>query len=109
VPIRENSWLLISLANLPPPAKILYNSGMAQQVSPVQSKNALTAALLSQFRKPHELTKITLLLLVLAHTRMRAGFSLHEPQPAKVPDTNRPQRVKRKKGFSIKRPRTRFL
>lgn len=82
---------------------------MSRQDLAAQYKNALTAAILSQFRKPYELSKITLLLLVLAHTRMRPGFSLHEPPQAKVADTNRPKRVKSKKGFSVKRPRSRFL
>lgn len=82
---------------------------MTQQVSSEQNKNALTASLLAQFRKPHELSKITLLLLVLAHVRMRPGFSLHEPPQTKVPDTNRPKQIKRKQGFSIKQPRSRFL
>jgi hypothetical protein len=82
---------------------------MVQQVSPEQNKNALTASLLSQLRKPHELSKITLLLLVLAHVRMRPGFSFHEPAQTQVPDTNRPKRIKRKQGFSIKQPRSRFL
>jgi hypothetical protein len=82
---------------------------MVQQASPEQNRNALTASLLSQFRKPHELSKITLLLLVLAHTRMRPGFSLHEPPQTKAPDTNRQKRIKSKKGFSVKRPRSRFL
>jgi hypothetical protein len=82
---------------------------MAQLNSPEQNKRALTASILSQFRKPHELSKIALLLVVLAHTRMRPGFSLHEPVSAKAPDTNRPKRIKRKQGFSIKQPRSRFL
>jgi hypothetical protein len=82
---------------------------MAQQDLPEQNKNALTASILSQFRKPYELSKITLLLLVLAHTRMRPGFSLHEPQQTKMPDTNQPKRIKRKQGYSIKQPRSRFL
>jgi hypothetical protein len=82
---------------------------MAQQNLPKQSKRALTASILAQFRKPHELSKITLLLLVLAHTRMRTGFTLHQPQQEKLPDTNRQKRVKSKKGFAIKQPRSRFL
>jgi hypothetical protein len=82
---------------------------MAQQNSPEQNKRALTASILSHFRKPHELSKIALLLVVLAHTRMRPGFSTHDPAQTKVPDTNRPNRVKSKKGFSVKRPRSRFL
>lgn len=82
---------------------------MDQQKLPEQNRRAMTAAILAQFRKPHELSKITLLLLVLAHTRMRAGFTFHAPPQEKRPDTNRQKRIKSKKGFSIKQPRSRFL
>jgi hypothetical protein len=81
---------------------------MAVQQKPDLNNNALAAILLAQFRKPHELTKAALLLLVLAHIRMRPGFGFHEPAAQKVPDS-RPQRSQRKKGFSIKQPRSRFL
>jgi hypothetical protein len=95
--------------NLPSRAKILYNLKMAQQNLAEQNKRALTAAILAQFRKPHELTKITLLLLALAHTKMRPGFTLHEPQQEKRPNVNQQKNIKSKKGFSIKQPRSRFL
>jgi hypothetical protein len=97
------------MSHLPSFTKILYNSGMDRQVLADQNKKALTASVLSQFRKPYELSKITLILLVLAHTRMRPGFTTHEPVQAKVPDTNRPKRIKSKKGIAVKRPRSRFL
>jgi hypothetical protein len=82
---------------------------MAPQKPAEQNKSALTASLLAQFRKPHELSKISLLLLILAHVKMRPGFTTHEPQQAKTPDTNRQKRIKSKKGFAIKQPRSRFL
>jgi hypothetical protein len=82
---------------------------MADQNQPEKFNRAFAASLLSQFRKPHELTKISLMLLVLAHVKMRGGFTLHEPQSAKASDTNRQKRVKSKKGISIKKPRSRFL
>ena len=82
---------------------------MADQNQPESFNRAFAASLLAQFRKPHELTRISLMLIILAHVKMRGGFTLHEPQPAITADTNRQKRIKSKKGFSIKKPRSRFL
>jgi hypothetical protein len=82
---------------------------MADQNQPEKFNRAIAASLLAQFRKPHELAKISLMLLVLAHVKMRGSYTPHEPEAAKTPDINRQKRIKSKKGFSTKKPRSRFL
>jgi hypothetical protein len=65
------------------------------------------AALLARMRQPHDLTRLTLLLLVLASLRLRS-YSLMEPERPARSGPSQPT-TQRRKGFNIKRPRSRFL
>ena len=87
--------------------EVLYNAYMAQKKISKQQKAAITAALLAQFRKPHEFKKLTLLLIVWAHVRMRSGYTTIDA-PSHFPATKN-GRLPKKRGYSVKRPRSRFL
>ena len=70
-------------------------------------KAAVMAALASQMRRSPELTRLMLLLLVWGHVRSRDGYSILDSGPVVRPP--RRKRGQRRKSFSLKRPRERFL
>lgn len=80
---------------------------MAKQVKSSERKAAALSALLSQASKSPELTKILILLIVWSHVRSRPGYTLADSQPAPKPgpQTSLPA----KQGYTVKRPRERFL
>ncbi|MDX1613049.1 MAG: hypothetical protein R3300_01995 [Candidatus Promineifilaceae bacterium] len=65
------------------------------------------SVLLTRLGRSPELTKLLLLLLVWGHVRARAGHTTLEVQSG--PKPARQASVPKGKGFSIKRPRQRFL
>jgi hypothetical protein len=80
---------------------------MANQVKSSERKAAVVSALLSQARRSPELTKILILLIVWGHVLSRPGYTLADSGPALKPG---PQpSLPAKQGFTVKRPRERFL
>ena len=80
---------------------------MANQVKSSERKAAVLSALLSQVSKSPELTKILILLIVWGHVRSRPGYTLADTGPA-LP-TGPQEHPPAKQGFTVKRPRERFL
>ena len=68
----------------------------------------MLATMLSQFRQPDDLRRVTLMLMAMAHVTMRGGYSLTEdPQPVAA-RPNGPVRKQKRSAF-VKKPRARFL
>lgn len=86
------------------PAKIV---SMAERVEPRRRRAAVMASLLVQMRRSPELTKVLILLLVWGNVRARAGFTTLQEEP--IRGGRRNKRGQRRKSFSLKRPRERFL
>ena len=80
---------------------------MAKQVKSSERKAAVVSALLSQLSKSPELTKILILLIVWGHVRSRLGYTLANTRPTLK--ANRQKRSPARQGFTVKRPRERFL
>lgn len=79
-------------------------------VEPTQGKKrraAVLANLMSQMRRSPELTRLIILLLVWGHVRARPGYTTQSDEP--VRRGLRLKRGQRRKSFSLKRPRERFL
>ena len=68
---------------------------------------AVAASLMSQMRRSPELTRLMIILLVWGNVRSRAGFSTLGEQPVRKGLGRK--RGQRRKSFSLKRPRERFL
>jgi len=68
---------------------------------------AVLANLISQMRRSPELARLMILLLVWSSVRARAGYSTLRQRPAGKKPRGKDSR--RKKSFSLKRPRERFL
>ncbi len=80
---------------------------MAEQSNKKRRRAAALANLMSQMRRSPELARLMILLLVWGHVRARAGYSTLRERPV-----GRKQAGKggqRRKSFSLKRPRERFL
>ena len=70
-------------------------------------KAAVMATLMSQMRRSPELARLMLLLLVWGHVRSREGYTTLDDGP--IRRRHRTRRGQRRKSFSLKRPRERFL
>jgi hypothetical protein len=73
-----------------------------------KGRAALAATLISQLGKSPELTKVVILLIALGHIRMRSGYMLVDSSQPHIPARHK-RRGARGKGFTVKRPRSRFL
>ncbi|UCG24857.1 MAG: hypothetical protein JSW55_02340 [Chloroflexota bacterium] len=80
---------------------------MAKPPEVSKRKAAVMAALTSQMRRSPELARLMLLLLVWGHVRSRVGYTTLDSGP--VVRRSRGRRGQRRKSFSLKRPRERFL
>jgi hypothetical protein len=81
--------------------------GMVNQANFPRRRTAILAMMFSQFGRSPELTRLVILLLVWGHIRSRQGYTtLEDSGIRKVP---RRRRGLRRKSFSLKRPRQRFL
>lgn len=80
---------------------------MVTQGKSSKRKAAILSTLLVQLNKSPELAKIMLLVLVWGHVRSRPGFFTLKERSTQKP--SRQDKLLKGKGFSIKRPRERFL
>ncbi len=80
---------------------------MVNQGETGKQKAAIIATLLSQVSRSPELTKIMILLLVWGNVRSRSGYTTVEVQSPLNPPQQK--RATKRKGFTVKRPRERFL
>jgi hypothetical protein len=80
------------------------------RVHPGEAKKrraAVVANLMAQLRRSPELTRLVILLVIWGHVRARPGYrtmSQRSIRPGRKGKTGQ-----RRKGFSLKRPRERFL
>lgn len=81
--------------------------GMVKPPGKSKRKAAVLAALMSQMRRSPELTRLMILLLVWGHVRSREGYATLDSGP--IRRRPRGRRGQRRKSFSLKRPRERFL
>lgn len=80
---------------------------MVEQGKSSKRKAAILSMLLAQLSKSPELAKIMLLLLVWGNVRSRTGFfTLKTRSTSKPPGQNK---LPKRRGFAIKRPREKFL
>lgn len=68
---------------------------------------AVLANLMSQMSRSPELARLMILVLVWGHVRARAGYSTLRGRP--IGKKRRGKGDQRRKSFSLKRPRERFL
>lgn len=68
---------------------------------------AVVATLMRQMRRSPELTRLMIILLVWGNVRSRASYSTLAERPARRGHSRK--RGQRRKSFSLKRPRERFL
>jgi hypothetical protein len=80
---------------------------MADSTQGNKRRAAALANLMSQMRRSPELTRLIILLLIWGHVRARPGYTTQADQP--VPRGLPVRRGQRRKSFSLKRPRERFL
>jgi hypothetical protein len=80
---------------------------MVNQRKSVNRKAAIITSLFSQVNRSPELTKILILLLVWGNVRSRSGYTTVEAQA--ISKSPQQKSITKKKGFSVKRPRERFL
>lgn len=80
---------------------------MAERSEAKKRRAATLANLMSQMRRSPELTRLLLLLLIWGHVRARPGFTTISERP--VRRGYRRKRGQRRKSFSVRRPRERFL
>ena len=80
---------------------------MAESNQGNKRRAAVLANLMSQMRRSPELARLMILLLVWGHVRSRAGYSTMRARRAGK--RHRGKDGRRRKSFSLKRPRERFL
>jgi hypothetical protein len=80
---------------------------MVERVQKKRRRAAVLANLMSQMRRSPELARLMILLLVWGHVRARAGYTTLRERPLRA--RRRGKGGQRRKSFSLKRPRERFL
>ena len=80
---------------------------MAEMTEMNKRRAARLASLMDQMRRSPELARLMILLIVWAHVRARAGYTTMAERP--IRRGLRQKRGQRRKSFSLKRPRERFL
>jgi hypothetical protein len=80
---------------------------MAERSEANTRRAAALANLLAQMRRSPELTRLMLLLLVWGSVRSRSGYESVSERPVRRGLSRK--RGQRRKSFSLKRPRERFL
>jgi hypothetical protein len=80
---------------------------MGEQGKSKKRRPAVLAMLVSQMRRSPELTRLMILLLVWGHVRSRGGYNTMNERPIRRGHSRK--RGQRRKSFSLKRPRERFL
>ncbi len=69
---------------------------------------AVAATIMAQLGRSPELTRLLILLIIWGQVRFRTGYTMVDEQKPAVPDQSHVS-VPKGRGFSVKRPRARFL
>jgi hypothetical protein len=80
---------------------------MARRVDLRKRRQAILANLMGQLGRSPEMTRLMILLIVWGNVRARSGYTTHNERPART--GTRARRGQRRKSFTLKRPRQRFL
>jgi len=80
---------------------------MVDQGKSRKRRAAVLAMLMGQMRRSPELTRLLILLLVWGHVRSRGGYETMAERPIRRGQNRKSGQ--RRKSFSLKRPRERFL
>lgn len=63
---------------------------------------------MAQLGRSPELTRLMILVILWGHIRLRPGYTMAEDEQPPIPAQRR-KSVPKRKGFTVKRPRSRFL